>query len=386
MKNKYFVGKDYKTLKEKNDILESYDKLYTDKLVFLNELYENENTLKRLWSTYIRHIHKRELQFGKDVMFFNDNEIDELIASSYKYSQSTKDGILFFVKTYQTWGMGRGDIKTKSTEDIDKRQITKISKKILKSKVWGLGEFYNLLIDIEKKSTFVGGIAFLLVRYGIAGKELINARQLRWEHIDYENKQVKIVENDKVVRILDVDDRFLQWLDKYKYEQYPAGIQEGYILEVGKGEKKAFTGNTVENYSTMMSRTYRIAKDLKIPRISFGDLLKSRYIDFLLEIRETRKLTTDDINWTLMNFMNEVNDSKISKVKIEYETLTKDEVIKKTVKTKTTKDERSKEFVERIRKEIGFEEFVNGEEKFDNKEIELEIEKEVSTDLENIEN
>ena len=389
MKNKVFVGKEYTTLKEKKDILDKYDKLYEGKLDFLNELYDNENTLKRLWSTYIRHIYKRELQLEKDVMFFNDNEIDELISSRYKYSQSTKDGILFFIKTYQSWGMGRGDIKTKSTEDIDKTKITKMSKKILNSKVWGLGEFYNLLIDIERKSTFAGGIAFLLIRYGIAGKELINARQLRWEHIDYENKHVKIVENDKVVRIIDVDDRFLQWLDKYKYEQYPAGIEEGYILETGKGEKKAISGSIIENYATILSRTYRISKDLKIPRISFGDLLKSRYIDMFLEIRATRKLTTDDITWVLMNFYDNVTDSKISKVKIEYETLTNDEVIRKNKfgnPMKTTKDENPKEFVKRLRREISFEEFINNEEKFNNKEIESDITKEVSADLDNVEN
>ena len=129
MKNKYFVGKDYHTLKEKNDILENYDKLYKNKLDFLNELYDNQNTLKRLWSTYIRHIHQHELLLGKDCMFFDENEVDEVIASRFTYSSSTKQGILFFIKTYKTWGMGRGDIQGNSADTLNKKSTTKTSKK-----------------------------------------------------------------------------------------------------------------------------------------------------------------------------------------------------------------------------------------------------------------
>ena len=387
MKNKYFIGKDYRTLKEKNDTLESYDELYKNKLDFLNELYDNQNTLKRLWSTYIRHIHQHELLLGKDAMFFDENEVDEVIASKFTYSSSTKQGMLFFIKTYKTWGMDRGDIQGNSAETLNKKNTTKTSKKILENKLWGLGEFYNLLVEIEKKSTFIGGIAFLLVRYGIAGKQLIYTRNVRWEDIDYEKKQVHIInENEKLVRIVDVDNRFLEWIDKYKNEKYPAGISSGRIIEKSKHSRN---GDIIENYNTMNNRTFKIAKDLMIPRISFGDVFKSRYMDMLLEIRATRRLTTDDFEWVLMNFSDKSANMTIYNLREMYETIAKEDVIMKnnlSQPTKSLKDTNAKEFVEKLRKEMGYEEFINGEENFDNKDIELNISKEVSADLDKIEN
>jgi len=243
------------------------------------------------------------------------------------------------------------------------------------------------LVEIEKKSTFIGGIAFLLVRYGIAGKQLVYTRNVRWEDIDYKKKQVHIIdENEKLVRIVDVDDRFLEWIDKYKNERYPAGISSGRIIEKSKHSRN---GDIIENYNTMNTRTFRIAKDLMIPRISFGDMLKSRYMDMLLEIRATRKLTTDDFEWVLMNFSDKSANTTIYNLREMYETIAKEDVIMKnnlSQPTKSLKDTNAKEFVEKLRKEMGYEEFINGEENFDNKDIELNISKEVSADLDKIEN
>lgn len=381
MQNKYFVGQDYNTIKEKNDILATYDKLQRDKLDFLNDLYDNENTLKRFWSTYIRHIRQHELALEKDVMFFDENEVDTVIASKFTYSKSMKDGIKHFIRTYKTWGMGRGDLKGNSVDAMNKN-ATKDSSKVLINKVWGLGEFYNLLVEIEKKSSFAGGISFLLARYGITGKQLIHMRSLRWEDIDHEKKQVRIIENERLVRIIDVDDRFLKWMDKYRQEKCADETDFGYVL---KKQNKAKDDLLIENYSSINSRTYAIARDLKIPRISFGDLLKSRYIDLLLEIRATRKITSDDLEWVIMNFKETVASAMtMVTLKEYYESLTNDEIVLKNTAgnpRRSLKENNSKEIADKIRKTIKFEEFINNEEKWESKSIE-EVKTEASIDKE----
>lgn len=371
MKNKYFVGKDYKTIQEKNDILESYDKLQQDKITFLNDMYDNENTLKNMWSVYNTQIHKHELEDGKDVMFFDNIEVDAIVASGFKYSAPTKTNILHFIDMYKRWGVSRGDITNNCMKAMDKRLAIKDMSKVLINKVWGLGEFYNLLIDIETKDSISDLMPLLLARYGITGKQLIHMRGLRWNDIDYEKKQVKIIdENGRLIRTFDVDDRFLYWIDKYK-ESLEADIvtDYGYVL---RKTNKARNDNLMENYNTINTRIYRACDETGITRIATGDLLKSRYIDLLLDIRKDRKLTTDDIIWVMMNFKDTITPSGVVVLKDYYEALTKDKVIGKNKAGKVEsplKDPNSKQVVEEIRERIGYQEFINKEENFENKEI-----------------
>lgn len=165
MKNKYFIGQDYKTNKEKNDILATYDDLQKAKIEFLNNMYDNENTLKNFCSIYKTHIHSYEELLGKDAMFFKELS------------------------------------------------------NVLINKVLGLGEFYNLMVNIETRSTIENAILLLLARYGIIGKTLMEMTSLKWEDIDYEKKRVRIHQSGKAPRYLDVDDRFLGWIDKYKISE-----------------------------------------------------------------------------------------------------------------------------------------------------------------------
>jgi integrase len=371
MKNKYFIGRDYETIQEKNDILANYDKLHRDKITFLNDMYDNLSTLKGLWSVYNTHIHKHELLLGKDVMFFDNIEIDEIIASGFKYASSTKTNILHFIDMYKRWGVGRGDIPNNSMKAIDKRSAVVDMSKVLINKVWGLGEFYNLLIDIEIKASISDLMPLLLARYGMTGKQLVDMRGLRWADIDYEKKRVKIINEDgKLIRTLDVDDRFLHWIDKYR-DSLDADVvtDYGYVL---KKNNKARNDSLMENYNTINTRIYRACDNTKIPRIATGDLLKSRYIDLLLDIRKDRKLTTDDFAWVIMNFKEEATPSSIVTLKDYYEALTKDKVIGKNKGGKVEsplKDPNSKQTVEEIRERIGYKEFINKEENFENKEI-----------------
>jgi len=130
---------------------------------------------------------------------------------------------------------------------------------------------------------------------------------------------------------------------------------------------------------------YKACREVQIDRISFGDLQKSRCIDLLLEMRATRKLTTDDFEWVLMSLKEPPSPMAINVLREYYEALTKDTVIfKRTtgIVEQSLKETNSKAIADKIRKAIKFEEFINDEEKWENKGIESEVGIEVNIDAE----
>lgn len=355
-------------------IYESFIKEYheknetkSNKIKFLNELYEIEGTVKNMWSIYINHIAKHEIELEKDIMFFNNLEVDEVIANRFMYTPATKSGILNFISKYKDWGVSKKLILNNAVKAIDRKSATKSMSKVLMNKVWGLGEFYNLMIEIEKKSTLGNAIPLLLARYGIIGKELMEMRQLKWEDINFEKKEVTIHESGKSPRIIEVDDRFVEWIEKYKDEVDDSEDDFGYVL---KKSKRSNDGDLIIGRHTIDSKIYRACKDAVIePRISITDLLKSRYMDYLLEIRKERRLSVDDFQWVQLNFKGSVSSQITYSMMEFYESLTKDKIVIRNNSRRlmgTLKDPASEQVVKDIIEEIGYQEFINGEDSFEN--------------------
>lgn len=374
MKTKYFVGKEYDTLQQKDDIFNRYDKRQQDKLIFLNDLYNNVNTFKSMWSIYNNHIHNYEEELGKDAMFFSNLEVDDLLVRKFQYSKANRQHIYNFIKIYKDWGLSKGYIQKNTLETLKMEEVTKSSKKVVVNKLWGLGDFYNLLISIEQKYNLASCIPLLLARYGLFGKELIELRQLRWEDVDYEKKQVRIVSKFSSNRVIDVDDRFIQWIDKYKNANNEDEKDYGYVLKKPARNKKGDEEDSLMiSRHTIDTRIRNACLEVKVDRIALGDLVKARYMDYLLYIRKERKISYDDIDWIQLNFREEVSRTiSVDMIKL-YEIITGDTIVLKNTVGKlkeSLKDPLAKERVEKIIKNIGFEEFVNGEEEFENKDIE----------------
>jgi integrase len=378
MKNKYFIVDELDnskilTTESKHDyenFLKDYDKTKGNKLKFLNELYDNEVTVKSMWSCYNNHINEHEIQLGKEAMFFSNIEVDEVIATKFKYSPAMKDQIINFISQYKNWGVSNKQIKHNSVKAMDRKSTTKSMVNVLINKVWGLGEFYNLLVKIEQTSQLSHTIPLLLARYGIIGKELIEMRSLQWDDINYEKKQVSIVESGKAPRILDVDDRFIKQIDKYKLSLDTDEEDFGYVLK--KPKKNQNDSSLLISRHTIDTRIYLACEGAEVPRIAIGDLLKSRYMDYLLDMRKERKLSIDDIQWVQLNFKG-VHTPQITIALVEfYQSLTKDKIVYRNNARRLLeplKDPASKQVVEDIIEAIGYQEFINGEEKFENKEI-----------------
>jgi site-specific recombinase XerD len=354
---------------EYDNLLKDYDKTKGNKLKFLNELYDAENTIKNMWSIYNNHIIEHERELEKDIMFFSNLEVDEVIANRFMFAPPTKDAIINFINKYKDWGVSKKQILNNNIKAIDRKTTTRSMSNVLINKVWGLGEFYNLIIKIEQTSVLGNAIPLLLARYGIIGKELIEMRQLKWEDIDREKKQVKIVESGKSPRVIEVDDRFIEWIDKYKNEVDASEEDFGYVLK--KPKKNQSDDNLIISRHTIDSKIYRACDDAKIPRIAIGDLLKSRYIDYLLEIRKERKLSVDDFEWVQLNFKEVLSRQITISMMSFYESLTKDKVIMRNNARRlmgSLKDPASEQVVKDIIEAIGYQEFINGEENYKNED------------------
>jgi integrase len=355
---------------EYEEFLKDYDKTKGNKLKFLNELYDNENTIKNMWSIYNNHIVEHEIELGKDIMFFNNLEVDEVVANKFMYAQSTKDMILNFISKYKDWGVSKKQILNNNIKAMNRKNATRSMTNVLINKIWGLGKFYNLLIEIEQKSSLANAMPFLLARYGIIGKELMEMRQLRWEDVDFEKKQVRIVEQGKAPRILDVDYRFVEWIKKYKDEVVKSEDDFGYVL---KKPKRSNDDKLLISRHTIDSKIYRACDKLGITRVAIGDLLKSRYLDYLLDIRKERKLSRDDFEWVQLNFRGTVTPQITLSMMEFYQSLTKDTVVIRNNSRRLVsplKDPASEQIVKDIIEMIGYQEFINGEEDFENKEVE----------------
>jgi hypothetical protein len=271
--------------------------------------------------------------------------------------------------------MDRGDINGNAVKGIVIEDVVKDMKKILANRLWGLGKFYNLLERVHTESNLQNAIILLLARYGIMGKELSWMRNLRWEDVDYENKQVRIIENGQLINKLSVDDRFLAWIKKHKEDNTTSKDVNGRNLTpqdlgyVIKKSRSARDDENTEKISTIYTKTYKIAQDLGINRIALGDLVQSRKIDMLLVAREKRKITTDDLR-DVIRLLNPLVDEKALHAKTKvlcdfYESLTGDEVVRLNTRgrlNKNLEDKYALDKVEKIRKNINYEEFINANE------------------------
>lgn len=339
----------------KEEVLSSYDDFQRAKLTFLNECYISIKTMIAYWTLYNNNLHFDEVNKGKDLKFFSTSELQVLIKSTFGMD-TTKASIGSFLNMYYRWADNRGDISVNPYLGIDTASIKTNSKRMLESKLYGQKQFYQLCKEMEKHTKLPNIIPFILARYGIAGEKLYYMRYLKWEDIDRKNLIVNIVKRyidengnpiEKLISKLPVDFEFIKWIDKAK--NYTETTEEelnqdgqdvkkknrvryadyGYVL------KKAIDANATEEekvnkYNTLYNRAKIACLDLGIKRIAFKDLVRTRQLELLLQIRKKHRLTSKDFDNIIDLFA--LEDEKIISnrsftLRKRYEELTGDAVI-----------------------------------------------------------
>jgi hypothetical protein len=349
--NLEFIGKKYiketpeKTEEAKQKILKKYDEYQLAKITWLNDVYEDDITKKPLWSAYNNNIHDVEVAKGKDLKYFTHDEMKGMLNSFIYAMDTTKRTIISFVNQYCEYFVGK-DISINPCTGISFAKVAKSSKKLLQTKVYNMDEFYELLTKMKYKTKADNIKPLLLARYGIIGKQAMFMRRLKWNDINTEQLIVNIRDdNDEVIRCIPVDQRFINFLLDLEEQK----VNDGQEYNIFKSDAYVLESNGIIKYATLHSRIYNacnsLNKDLKEgeekqERINISDLLFTREIELLLDIRKERKLRTDDVESVLSIFYEtNISQNVLLNLKYRYEGLTGDKVM-----SKSTANKRSKEY------------------------------------------
>lgn len=353
-----FIGVDYidendieKTEKNKKEILSKYDEYQIEKLTFLNECYDSEATMLSYWTLYMANLHYDEVNKEKDLKYFTRNEIIILIKSIYGMD-TTKASVGSFLSMYYRWADRRGDIGLNPFLGIKLSEIKTNPQLLLKSKLYGQPIFYKLCSDMEQNTKLPNIMPFILARYGIAGEKLYYMRHLRWEDIDEENYKVMIRTDDKERRLittLDVDANFIKWINKARLYTESSDAELN-MIDKGKKNKVRYSDygyvlkkaidqtsneseldeDKVNKYNSIYTRANVACTSIDIKRIAFKDLVRSRQLELLLELRKQRRLNMSDFEMIIKQFdldETKIYANKAFTLKKRYEELTGDKVV-----------------------------------------------------------
>ena len=349
---KEFIGEPYETEKDKEHILKKYDIYEINKLEYLNSMYDNISSLSTIWSIYRSFVHPIEKIKQKDLMHFSSEEIEGIVATLISYSEDMKRGLMSFIVQYCKYCYSKGLIVINPTDTINKREIVKANKKAQHKKFMNLDEVYDIVSYAYAKGKLKYALPMLLARYGINGEELLWMRNLKFSHIDFENKVVNIfdVETGELIIKIPVDDRFLFWMKKARDEQEKDKKYSEYVF-YSKRDDKMMTKDgihTRNNYLTTIIKE----KDKFFIRLSFQDLFKSREFELLLKIRAKRKINIMDCEIVSEALKGETTKEITLRLKKLWINLTNDKLISLKSSSYELIDNNSEVFANEIAKNL----------------------------------
>lgn len=304
-----------------------------NKINFLNEIYSKKTTQESYWSIFKNYFNEIEEDKNKDIYELSKIEIEELMHSLPTTSLRAIKTIWSLLNNYMKWAINREyRNSTNPFEEMNIEEFTQISKKVAKKKYHSLDDVYAQCEYLVNTLDFSVQevMPIILSRYGIVGKQLSWMVSLKSSHIDREKKIVNIYENEKLITILPVDDRFITWIEKsiecrelvveikstekpiVKKFQY---LYNGYILKSTRNTEKV---NKQSIYTTMN----KIFSSLSKKRVSFTEYLNSRKFDLLFGLKnENGYITYDDIRCVTKKFNPFVTDTAYISLKEDYVSL-----------------------------------------------------------------
>jgi len=345
MENFKFIGRDYESEEERQEILKTSSKFFLSKVRYVNESNRIGKNSKNKYLRSITKITAFENKYDKDLMLFSKDEIVNLYKDCKLMSPKTKQSLFSFGNTYCNYCIKKGEIKVNQFNGLKIKTISG-NLEYYKSRLSGMDEFYKICEEMIKKTGASNIKPLLLARYGIAGVESESIRNLKYSDIDMENMVINVVNNGGgSMHYLPIDLRFVDMLTRLSIKD-----SKELGTDILNSDKYILNINSVMNYNTMLSKTYKACEAIKITRITLGDLLFTRRLEMLLAKRKERKLNKTDIVRVLTQFNNgnkKVTESVIAGIREGYVLLTED-TIKAGHDNSKLEDINSKEFAERI--------------------------------------
>lgn len=350
-----FIGVKSFDPKDREYILDKYDEYQIKKLEFLNLYYPNHNTRLTYYNNYQNNFHDYEVQKGKDLMNFSTDEMISVIKSCVWTLEGNKDALMTFAKVYCSWCKSvLHEIPTNPCDLIVKSVVATSSKVLLKQKILPLNIMYKQFVQMEQEKLNPSNmVVVLLARYGISGDNLEIMRNLKWQNIDRQNLFINLEnENGVITTRVPIDENFLFWLDKV-----PHTIDDTYVVyKKGAGSAKPLA------YASVYTRFRLAFQSIEAKQFGFKDLLFSRQVELLLQMRRRRQLNSDDFR-TMIEKFNGTTDysyTRVNSLMKKYESLTGDMVLnftptgKAIINPEHISKEESKKVVEDILKGIDF--------------------------------
>lgn len=196
----------------------------------------------------------------------------------------------------------------------------------LKNKIIGLDKFWDMIDEMLAKDCHVQLVLpLVLSRYGIYGKNAWDLLNLKYSQINEKEKIVTLYYEDGNFKTsILVDEKFINIINKSKIENVVNSIYRGIYLAI----------------------------------IKFNNLVKSRKLDFLLNIRSKRRINTEDVLNTIRLFEPKMSKGSYHSLVKDIEILTGEKVLYKYEKGVKLIDPNSKAFVDNIVKDLKFEGYI----------------------------
>lgn len=354
MKDIFLLGNVYAWLTEeeienKLNRVTEYERM---KNVYLNEIYQNNDSKMTIWSLYHKNVLYFEKNLNKDLSKFDILELDSLISSVPSSSINIKANLFSFCNQYLEWCVNKRIISINNMSALDRDVYIMISQKLASSKLISYEQFWKLINYMLTKTDIQNVVPIVLSYYCINGKEMNWLRNLRWQDIDEENKVVTIMEDDKVVAVIPIDDNFISFC---RASEEDVVFDDTYITTdlILKPTKSGIGDIVAEN--TLYVRIYQAFTEANVKRLKLNNLAKSRKIALLLEIRKERYLTNGDFQMICELFNPNASIGAYDNLTKYYINATNDKVLKKRATVEELTDNNIEEHMNEILTNLGWE-------------------------------
>ena len=337
-----------------------------NKRIFLDEVYPLETTKETQISNYLNNLLPIEKILNKDLMYFNTEEIENLLINMVGVSGGYKQSLFSFMNSYCEFCVDKGYININPCAVIKPSEIIYNSVQQLMKGLLSKQQFDNIMKILESKTNMIatGFLALCLARNGVLGKRCEDLIKL--EESDVRNGFINIynkVDNDEdyglLLTSLPIDNDIMKWYYKYKdIREYDGlGTRKSKIVLEGKYilKKSSYTTTREEEYISVNGLLNMINQNCimaGIPRISLSKMQQSYKLDMLLNIRGQRKINEYDIKRInkMVNY-NFTSAQSIINFKQFYENISGEEVLKGD---RVEFDNEGKEFIKNLKIRINY--------------------------------
>ena len=262
------------------------------KNTYINEIYKNNNSKITVYNLYRKNILNWEKILNKDLIYFTVQELDSLISSLPSSSIHIKSGVYSLISQYLDWAISKKFISMNNIKALDRKLYCEISQKLASSRLISEERLWELIKLSETKSDIQNAVPIVLAYFGCnCGNNLEGMRNLKMSDIDFENEVVYMRLEGSLISVIPVNKDFLDFIKKTHAD---ASIGQEYVDDDLIIKRTKNTRGDIVSENGVYQRCYEFYNSLGIKKISLNDLLKSRKIALLLDIRKRHYLTSLD--------------------------------------------------------------------------------------------